>query len=211
MTSRQGSLRAILAATVLALAILLLAAPASRAAVVVPPPPDPTGSVSGVLKLAKRELNRNVRERKGDNVPRYRYGRGKIAPYSIGDAWCVAFATWVWAQNGFTDYLGTKLLRVSYGSDIVAIQVRDLTRWAKQNGHYSTRAKPGYMVTYGGTHMGIVTKADRTGRAVQSIEGNKTDSVTRVTISMPDVTGYISPEQLTSTQVKKMRSLRPDM
>ena len=191
--------------------MLLLTAPASRAVVVVPPPPDPTGSISGVLKLAKRELNRNVRERKSDNVPRYRYGKGKIAPYSIGDAWCAAFATWVWAQNGFTDYLGAKLLWVSYGGDIVAIQVRDLTRWAKQNGHYSTRAKPGYLVVYGGTHMGIVTRADRTGRAVQSIEGNKTDSVKRVTISMPDVTGYISPEPLTRKQVKTMRSLRPDM
>lgn len=209
----RGSLRTILTAFAIVLAMALCAVPKASAEFVITPvtPPVPTGSTKGIVALAKRELNRKVVERKSNNIPRYKKGKGRIAPYSIGDAWCVAFATWVWGQNGFTDYLGTKFLRTSYDKSLVAIQVTDLTRWAKKYGHYSTRAKPGYLVAYSGTHIGIVTNADRTGRAVKSIEGNKSDAVTRVTISMPDVTGYISPTALTPSQVSKMRTLRPDM
>ncbi len=205
-----GSLLAGLLAMTMCFSMAATSPQKAGALVIEPIRPTPT-STKGVIKLANRELRRKVRERRGNNIPRYRNGKGRIAPYSIGDAWCVAFATWVWAQNGFTDYLGTRLLTVAYGQETVAIQVTDLTRWAKRNGHFSTRAKPGYLVAYGGNHIGIVTKADRTGRAVKSIEGNKTDSVSRVTIAMPDVTGYISPTALSTAEIKKMRSLRPDM
>jgi hypothetical protein len=200
---------ALLAAALVA--TLLLSAKAEAAIVVGPVTPPAPPAAKGVVGLAKRELSRNVAERKSNNVPRYRRGKGRIAPYSIRDQWCVAFATWIWGRAGYSSYLETKFLRTSFSGDLVAIQVRDLSRWAKKYGHWSTRAKPGYLVAYGKTHMGIVTKADREGRAVKSIEGNKTDSVAQVTISMPYVTGYISPVPLTGQQASKMRSLRPDL
>lgn len=200
-----------LALTCLTSLALVASGPPTAGAALVIEPIQPATSYPGVLELAQRELSRNVRERKSNNIPRYRGGKGRIAPYSIKDAWCAAFATWVWNKAGFKDYLGTDILWKSYGGKQVAVQVKDLTRWAKRTGHYSTRAQPGYLVAYGSTHIGIVEEADRKGRAVMSIEGNQSDGVNEVTINMPDVTGYISPEVLSSSDLSRMRSLRPDM
>jgi len=191
--------------------VLLASGPPRAGAELVIEPIQPITSYPGVLELAQRELSRNVRERKSNNIPRYHFGKGRIAPYSIKDAWCAAFATWVWNKSGFKDYLGTDILWKSYSGKQVAVQVKDLTRWAKRTGHYSTRAMPGYLVAYGKTHIGIVEEADRQGRAVMSIEGNQSDGVNEVVINMPDVTGYISPEVLTAGQMSRIRSLRPDM
>ena len=176
-----------------------------------PVPPAPLNSYPQVVAIAQSELVKNVRERKSNNIPRYRKGKGRIAPYSIKDAWCAAFSTWAWRKAGFRDYLGTGILWKSYGGAMLAVQVRDLTRWAKMTGHYSTTAKPGYLVAYGSTHIGVVIEADRDGRAVKSIEGNASDAVSEVDINMENVTGYISPQVLTPNQVIKMRSLKPDM
>lgn len=168
--------------------------------------PGPTTSpdIAKILPLARRELSRNVYERKGDNVPRYRKGKGKIAPYSIADQWCAAFSTWIWNHAGFKSYLGTGILWPSYDGTLVGVQVRDLTNWAVKNGYFSYRAKPGYLVAYGTSHIGIVEKIDRTtGRAVGSIEGNIGNRVNRVTVPMERVTGYISPVQLSPIQLDK--------
>ena len=206
--------RASLLAILIALAAGFACTSVASAAIVITPgtpPVQPGTSYSEIIRVAKQELVRGAAERRGNNVPRYHRGRGKVAPYSIRDAWCVAFATWVWSQAGFDDYLGTRALRTAHGGTVVAVQVSDLTRWAKRTGHFSTRAKPGYLVAYGGTHIGIVQRADRRGRAVKSIEGNLTDKVSEVTVSMPSVTGYISPDVITGGQRSLMRSLRPDM
>lgn len=153
---------------------------------------------SAILKTARAELARNVRERKGDNVPRYDFGKGAITPYSIRDQWCVAFGSWTWQQAGYQDYLGTRLLRTSFGGSLLAIQVTDLARWAKRSGHFTYRATPGDLVAYGGAHIGVVTNVDRRGRAVKSIEGNKGDAVRNVVIDMSRVTGYVSPTPVTA-------------
>jgi hypothetical protein len=168
--------------------------------------PGPTTSprIGKILPLARRELSRNVVERRSNNIPRYRNGKGKIAPYSIGDQWCAAFSTWIWNHAGFKSYLGTKILWKSYDGTLVGVQVRDLTNWATKNGYFSYRAKPGYLVAYGTSHIGIVEKIDRvSGRAVGSIEGNIGDRVSRVVVPMDRVTGYISPVKLTPIQLDK--------
>lgn len=164
------------------------------------PTPIAKPPITKVVPLAKIELRKRVAERRGDNVPRYRNGRGRIAPYSIGAAWCVAFATWVWRRAGFEDYLGADLLSRSFDRSVVAVQVRDLTRWAMRNNHWSYRAKPGHIVLYGDQHMGIVERINRKGRAVTSIEGNKSNRVRRVKIDMSRVTGYISPTRISLGQ-----------
>lgn len=163
-----------------------------------------------VLRLARRELAQGVRERRGDNVPRYRYGRGPIAPYSIKDAWCVAFGTWIWNKAGFLDYLGTGIVWSSYDRTRVAVQVADISRWAKRTGHWSAKAEPGFLIAYGAAHAGIVEQANRKGQAVQAIEGNKDDAVRRVRVPMAKVTGYISPERLTARRIRRSLA-NPDM
>lgn len=173
--------------------LLALVVPARASALALPPPDFSPPNTWPIVKLARSELAKRVAERRGDNVPRYRNGKGRIAPYSIGDQWCVAFTTWVWQRSGFEDYLGTRYLRRSRDRSIVAIQVRDMTRWARRNGYFSFRAMPGFAVVYGGSHMGIVRKVDRQGRAVLSIEGNKSNRVRPVRVPMDEVTGYISP------------------
>lgn len=153
-----------------------------------------------ILPIARKELRANVVEKRGNNVPRYHGGKGRVAPYSIKAFWCVAFSTWVWSRAGVTSYLGTDLLWPSHDGTSVAIQVKDMTRWAKRTGHWSYRSRPGYLIAYGKDHMGIVEEADRKGRAVQSIEGNKSDRVMRVQVPMESVGGYISPYRLTPSE-----------
>ncbi|MBK5231700.1 MAG: hypothetical protein JJE13_01790 [Thermoleophilia bacterium] len=190
-----------------------LALPSGARSLVMPPnnPPTIKPDFSKVLPLARRELRRNVVERRGNNIPRYHHGKGRIAPYSIKAFWCVAFSTWVWAHSGITSYLGTDLLWPSYDGTTVAVQVRDMSRWAKRTGRWSYRARPGYLIAYGKTHMGIVEKADREGRAVRSIEGNKSDRVMRVQVPMELVSGYISPYRLTPAEVVSRRSPLADI
>lgn len=175
------------------------------------PTPVPLAKRSAILSTVRTELGRDVRERRSDNVPRYHHGRGAIAPYSIGDQWCVAFGTWSWSKAGFTDYLGARFLRRSFGGRTVAIQVRDLSKWAKRTRHWTLRATPGDLVAYGEGHIGVVIQADRTGRAVRSIEGNKNDGVRIVAIDMSEVSGYISPTVITARQRVSRSSPRADV
>ena len=173
--------------------LLTLGFTPSASALTLPPPEFKTPDTRPIVKLARAELSKRVKERRGNNVPRYRNGKGRIAPYSIGDQWCVAFTTWVWQRSGFDGYLGTKYLRTSRDRTTVAIQVKDMTSWARRNGFFSFRAMRGFAVVYGDRHMGIVRKVDRDGRAVTSIEGNKRNRVRNVRVPMDEVTGYISP------------------
>lgn len=164
------------------------------------PTPVVKPSAAKIVSLARLELRKRPAERRSNNVPRYWNGRGRVAPYSIGAAWCVAFSTWIWRRAGFTGYMESDLLRRSFDRSVVAVQVKALTSWAIKNNYWSYRAKPGYLVLYGTQHIGIVERIDRDGRAVGSIEGNKSDRVRRVTIDMSRVTGYISPTALSLGQ-----------
>ena len=172
--------------------------------------PGSTGTGSGetlvspnraaIISLARAELAKNVRERNSDNVPRYKGGRGRVAPYSIHAAWCAAFSTWAWGQAGYTDYLTARFIWPAYGGDLVAVQVRDLRRWGRRNDRLTNRATPGDLLAYGNAHIGIVTKVDTSGRATYSIEGNASDRVRKVKIDWSRVTTYISPTPLTAAQ-----------
>lgn len=212
LSRRFNSLPAVL----LILAGLLIPAAAS-AEIGVPPPNQPNRAnqpnqqaMNRVLKIARNQLRRKVSERRGNNVPRYRNGRGRIAPYSIRDQWCVAFGTWVWNRAGFRDYLGASLIWSSHDRTPVAVQVTDMSSWAKRTGHWSARARPGYLVAYDFSHIGIVMKADRNGRAVAAIEGNKGNRVRKVRVPMTNVTGYISPTELSQGQIVNAIA-NPDM
>ena len=163
--SSHNQLRLAFAAAFAALLIFVLA-PAPARALTMPAPEFKPPDISGVVKLAQAQFTRRVSENRSNNVPRFRNGRGRVAPYSIGDQWCAAFATWVWNRNGFDDYKGAKYLRRSRDGTEVAIQVRDLTQWAVQNRYFSYAAMPGFLVVYGPRHIGIVRNVNRKGRAV---------------------------------------------
>ena len=194
MSSQRSNKPVRLPSLVIGLFLLLaLGFAPSASALTLPPPEFEPPDTRPIVKLARTELSKRVSERRSNNVPRYRNGKGRVAPYSIKDQWCVAFTTWVWQRNGYDAYLGARYLRRSRDRTVVAVQVTDMTRWAKRNGYFSYRAMAGFAVVYGGRHMGIVRRVDRDGRAVVSIEGNKSDRVSRVKVAMEDVTGYISP------------------
>ncbi len=205
----------------LALALISagLLSPAGASGALSVPQPDPPNVKEPVNKgqvkratrqalwIARQQLGLAVSERRGDNVPRYRNGKGRIAPFSISDQWCVAFGTWVWNRVGFRDYLGAKYIWKSHDGTRVAIQVTDMSLWAKRTGHWSARAKPGYLVAY---DIGLVTGANRRGQAVWAIEGNKGNRVRRVRVPMANVTGYISPVRLSKQQIVNAIA-NPDM
>jgi hypothetical protein len=203
--------RAVALGPVLLALLACLVTPASSSALALPLPDFEPPNIRPIVKLARIEMTKRVSERKSNNVPRYRNGKGRIAPYSIGDQWCVAFTTWVWSRAGFDDYTGAGLLRSSHDRTIVAVQVADMTRWAKRYGYFSYRAIPGFAVVYGSRHMGIVRKVDREGRAVLSIEGNKSDRVRPVKVPMAEVTGYISPFRIFPAQAIPRNSKYADV
>lgn len=206
------------AITAAVITMSLIGAGSASATITIPVNPDPPPTSArqdairkAIVRLANVELKKNVRERRSDNVPRYRNGKGRVAPYSIGDAWCVAFGTWLWSEAGVDSFLGTRLLRTSYGGQTVAVQVRDLSDWASRNGYWTYRAKPGDLIAYGTRHMGVVTAVNRKGRAVWSIEGNQSDAVTKVRIPMTEVVGYISPFRLSRSQLVSRFSAAADI
>lgn len=164
------------------------------------------------LERLSVEYDRKVSERDGDNVPRFRKGRGAIAPYSIGDAWCAAFVTWAWGESGLEDFQGASLLKTAHGGDTVAIQVNDLSTWARRNGYWTYRATPGDLVSYEGeSHIGMVVGVDRQDRIIHSIEGNKGDTVRWVDVPMDRISGFISPVPVAPYQRLERSSPRADV
>ena len=170
------------------------------------------GQRERALRLVNREFTRRVSERNGDNVPRYRNGRGAIAPYSIGDAWCAAFVTWAWGKAGFDAFQGASYLQTAHGGGTVAIQVRDLSTWARRNGYWTYRATPGDLVSYEGeSHIGMVMQVDRAAGLIRTIEGNKDDRIRWVDVPIDRISGYISPVPIAPYQRIPRSSPRADV
>lgn len=196
-----------------------------------PPPPDTTPGTGadrgGILERARLELGRKVRENGGDNVPRYRFGKGRIAPYSIGDQWCASFATWIWGEAGFDSFRYPTRLRngkmvnvlkksgtlwKAHDGKRVAVQVKALRKWAGLTNRRTFRASPGDLIAYGDQHIGVVIKVDRKNRTIRSIEGNYDHGVRARTISMSDTIDYFTPEPLSiKKRVLSARSAAADI
>lgn len=226
---RTGSLPAALVALCFG-ATLLLGGGVAQATVTIPvdpgtppAPSDPSADAQRkkVKQIARREAKRRVIERKGDNVPRYRNGRGKVAPYGFqrgpGGPWCAAFATWTWGRAGFDAFRSgpltrrAQLLRTTFSQEIVAVQVADLRRWAKRTNRHTLYATPGDLVGYGDRHVGIVMQVDRDRRAILAIEGNLSNRVRWFRIPMTEVIDYFSPTPITVAERSTRRLMRPDV
>jgi hypothetical protein len=164
-----------------------------------------------IVSSAQFEFRKQVKETNGDNVPRYPDGR--IAPYALSpaDSWCVAFAVTPLlyiADEGprgrYTSGIGSfqkahpaityrMNIDISGSPTMVPVRVADMWNWAKQTGRATKYAWPGTLVVYKSDHIGIVTRIDRLGKAVSSIEGNKDDRLASVRVNQRDVLGYIRP------------------
>lgn len=149
-------------------------------------PPKPGAEVSGavrsrIVQLARAELKRNVAERCGNNCPAT--PDGKPRPYNINDAWCAAFATWIWKQAGLSSYVNSMTNRY---------YVPYIQNWAQSKGLWKTsNPQPGDFIVYGGSgHIGIVEKVRR-GKIVSSIEGNYSNRVARRVAPTAQI-GYVS-------------------
>lgn len=104
---------------------------------------------------------------------------------SYTDPWCAAYASLCAAKAG--DNLP------------LAVNVEVMVQAAKMAGTWTNVPAPGYYIVYDwdgnhtGDHVGIVTSVDRW--SVESVEGNRSDSVKQVrnSIDSPYIMGYIRP------------------
>lgn len=99
-----------------------------------------------------------------------------------GVAWCVIFVCWCAAKSGAPIPTG-----YSY--------VGDMTDYFRKRGKYkaagSYTPKAGDLMIQGDRHIGIVVSADRSG--VQTVEGNASNGVKRVTRGYSEITGFCTP------------------
>lgn len=118
----------------------------------------------------------------------YREGAGNNNKYGAwfgmnNVAWCVIFVCWCAAQSGAP--IPTKF---SY--------VGDMSSYFQSRGLYHTVAsgyipKAGDLMIQGDRHIGIVRSATRA--AVQTVEGNYSDSVATVTRYYSEISGFCTP------------------
>lgn len=118
----------------------------------------------------------------------YREGAGNNNKYGAwfgmnNVAWCVIFVCWCAAQSGAP--IPTKY---SY--------VGDMSSYFQSRGLYRTAAsgyipKAGDLMIQGDRHIGIVRSATRA--AVQTVEGNYSDSVATVTRYYSEISGFCTP------------------
>lgn len=134
-----------------------------------------TGSADAFLRVARGELG--YRERRGN--------RNKYGAWAGNDgvAWCVYFIGWCAAK-------ASAPIPTKYG------YVGDMSDYFMRRHKYHTVAsgyipQPGDLMIQGTRHIGIVESATRT--AVQTIEGNCSDSVRRMTRKYSEITGFCTP------------------
>lgn len=136
-----------------------------------------------IVELARAELSRGVREQPpGSNdspdIARYRSAvKGAVA----GAPWCAYFVSYIAQQAGVP--IGFRGEGMGYVPSIIA--------WAKQSGRFiprSQRPQPGDLILFP-QHVGIVEQVLSNGR-IQTIEGNYSNAVSRVTRSASEAVGY---------------------
>lgn len=142
----------------------------------------------GLRALATAEQQIGVREEpKGSNsgpdVDRFTGGRA--------EPWCAHFVSWCVEQQG----------KSPFGHRAAVASLRD---WGKRNGKYvpagQAEPQPGDIFTMArhdkagklvGGHTGFVARYDRTGNAVETVEGNTSDRVQRGRRSLDQLDGFI--------------------
>lgn len=136
------------------------------------------GTSGGAAAFVSAALSQvGYREGAGNNN---KYGQWAGNNYA---AWCVYFVCWCAAQSGAP-------IPTGYG------YVGDMSAYFQARGLYRTVAsgyipKAGDLMIQGARHIGIVRSATRA--AVQTVEGNYSDSVATVTRYYSEITGFCTP------------------
>ena len=133
------------------------------------------GSASSFVAVARSQIG--YKESPG-NINKYGAWAG-----NNGAAWCVYFVCWCADQSGApipTGYVG----------------VSEMRSYFQSRGRYKTVAsgyipQAGDLMIQGDRHIGIVTGATRA--AVQTIEGNCSDSVRAMTRYYSEISGFCTP------------------
>ena len=133
------------------------------------------GSAAAFVSTAMSQVG--YREGAGNNN---KYGQWAGNNYA---AWCVYFVCWCAAQSGAP-------IPTGYG------YVGDMRAYFQARGLYRTVAsgyipKAGDLMIQGDRHIGIVRSATRA--AVQTVEGNYSDSVATVTRYYSEISGFCTP------------------
>lgn len=133
-----------------------------------------SGSAAKFVSVAESQIGY---KETGDNINKYgaEFGRN-------GQAWCVFFVSWC------AKYSGAPIPYYGF--------VGDVSDYFKARGKYKSvgsgyTPKAGDLMIQGVQHIGIVTSATRS--SVQTIEGNTTNSVKRMTRYYSEITGFCTP------------------
>ena len=119
-------------------------------------------------------------ERRGNNVPRYRNGKGQDCAVQHLGSVVRRLLDLDLEPRRLQVPPRTSILWPSYDGTMVGVQVRDPTNWATRNGYFSHRPNRATSSLTETTHIGIVEKIDRTtGRAVGLDRGQHRQPVNR--------------------------------
>lgn len=155
---------------------------ASAISSTVPAPTSPSaGSGQRILQAARAEIGVREAPMGSNDSPRIAEYRSAVEWNPVGP-WCAYFASWAAKQAG------TPLGERGQGFARVA----DTWDWARETGRaYGPQARPnpGDLVIMEG-HMGIVEAVLPDGR-VQTIEGNKSNQVSRTVRDRGELTGFV--------------------
>jgi hypothetical protein len=143
------------------------------------------GGAGAMVRIAEGEVGQAEQPPGSNNSPRIAMYRSATVGAAAGEPWCAYFVSWVAHQAGVP--LGDHGQGLGYCGDI--------WNWAQQTGRAipngsGVKPNPGDLILFGDHHVGLVEKVLPDG-SIQTIEGNYSDQVSRVTRGASEATGYV--------------------
>jgi hypothetical protein len=172
-----------------ALSQLLAADPALGAAgstlATTPTAASAGGGNQSIVQIAQSQVGVTEQPPGSNDSPTIAAYRSATSGAIPGAPWCAYFVSWVARQAG--EPLGAQ--GQGFGS------VADIWSWAQQTGRAVTNGpgvvpQPGDLIVFGDHHVGIVDQVLPDGD-IETVEGNYDNSVSMVTRSPDEATGYV--------------------
>jgi hypothetical protein len=143
------------------------------------------GGASAIVRIAEGEVGQAEQPPGSNDSPRIATYRSATVGAAAGEPWCAYFVSWVAQQAGMP--LGDHGQGLGY--------VGDIWNWAQSTARAipngpGVRPNPGDLIVFGDHHVGIVEQVNADG-SIQTIEGNYSDKVSRVTRGAGEATGYV--------------------
>lgn len=143
------------------------------------------GGSGAIVQIAESQVGQAEQPPGSNNGPAIAAYRTATAGAAAGEPWCAYFVSWVARQAGMP--LGDQGQGFGY--------VGDIWNWAQQTGRAipngpGVAPAPGDLIVFGDRHVGIVENVLPNG-SIQTIEGNYSDQVSRVTRGAGEATGYV--------------------